>query len=401
MFNINIISLFVPSNTSKIAVGVSGGADSMFLACILNEWCNKNSVNLIAYIVDHKIRPESTLEAEMVKTRLQNFGIESVILSIDNFDKKSNIQHEARLIRFKLFYNQAQVDGISNLFLAHTQNDQAETVLMRIIRGSSIKGIAGIRSISYYKSLKLIRPLLNTTRQYVERYLSHKGWVWVNDPSNSNIKYDRVKVRKLLANHNELFGDDRIYQRLNLISVNALSAYSYIKSRVNLIWKKKVQVTEFNVLVIDNSIYKLHQEIIYGIIQKALYYFNKQRPIRQKSILNLIIRLKSRINSNSTLNKCIIRKKLDKTYIFFEYTENKLNSNSNFRISNILANYKIKIDQTALSIRFIGKKGWQMLKKDQFKKSCFIPIEAMYCLIGIYKDNKLIAIPQLNLKFDV
>ena len=181
----------------KIAVAVSGGADSMCLALLASE-----VTDVIALIVDHGLRAESTSEAEGVQQQLRSLGIKAEILSWGLDEKPvSNIQAEAREARYRLMTDWCRERHVSYLFVAHHQDDQAETILLRMARGSGLAGLAGMpakRDLA--QGLTLVRPLLGVPKARIIKTLQQRNIAWVDDPSNESEKFDRVKARKFLVN---------------------------------------------------------------------------------------------------------------------------------------------------------------------------------------------------------
>ncbi len=180
--NINDLFAELPP---KIAVAVSGGADSVALVHHLNESFGKSGVEVIALVVDHKLRPESSDEAKLVAQRLRKHGIKAEILSVITKISK-NLQENARKARYKLLINFCKRHDIENLFVAHTSNDQAENLMIRIIRGTGVDGLAAMKQLQVKRGVRIIRPMLAVKRAQVEEFLSSRGLEWVNDPSNEN-----------------------------------------------------------------------------------------------------------------------------------------------------------------------------------------------------------------------
>ncbi|MCF8475127.1 MAG: tRNA lysidine(34) synthetase TilS [Emcibacter sp.] len=192
-------------NDDRVAVAVSGGADSLALAILLGEWCRGQGISLTALTVDHGLRPEAAIEAEQVGTWLKKYDIPHFILKWEGEKPHSNIQDEARLARYTLMGNWCARHKIRKLFLAHHQGDQAETFLIRLFRGSGVNGLSAMKSISDFPvsldtgaTVMLVRPLLNVTKERLEATLLDHKQNWIEDPSNQNESYTRIKVRNLL-----------------------------------------------------------------------------------------------------------------------------------------------------------------------------------------------------------
>ncbi len=198
---VNSLSYF--PKQANIAVAVSGGADSLCLAILLKEYCILNNYSLTALIVDHKLREESTKEANYVVSILKKQDINSVILTREEIPLFTKTQEIARQDRYNLLSNYCKKNYISHLFIAHHFNDQIETIVMREEKGQNLIGGAGISAKVVLKDVILLRPFLNYTKQQIINTLLKYTKEWVEDPSNNNNKYHRVRVRNFLK-ENEL-----------------------------------------------------------------------------------------------------------------------------------------------------------------------------------------------------
>ncbi len=228
-----------------IALAVSGGADSMCLAALMKSWAELQLktgsncvVKLYCLIVDHQLRSDSTSEAEYVHNLLSSLGFNSKILTwSEKNDIDSNLQHHARNARYKLISQFCSENNIKFLCTAHNYDDQAETVLMRIIRGSGIDGVSGIPEYGIIdKKLRLLRPLLMIRRKEIESLLKEINWSWVEDPTNSSDKYHRNRIRKFLRNC-ESYGlpdYELLSQRLVLLSKNTTRAKNFLEDQTKI-----------------------------------------------------------------------------------------------------------------------------------------------------------------------
>jgi len=194
--NVSLERMQIPASAC-VAVAVSGGADSLSLAVLLHE-----IRPIVALIVDHGLRENSANEAQETSEKLTSLGIENDILVWHHEElPNANIQAAAREARYALMRDWCKERGINFLCTAHHIDDQAETVLLRLARGSGVYGLAGMaEKRDLGKGIELARPVLNVSKQRLVAVLYERGIAWVEDPSNSNIAFDRVKVRNLLEN---------------------------------------------------------------------------------------------------------------------------------------------------------------------------------------------------------
>lgn len=186
----------------KVLVAVSGGADSMALTFLLDEFCRKNNIKLMATTVDHGMREGSDVEAIAVGKILLENRISHKILSVkDQFS--SNIEANLRNARYDLLYKFAKENGIKHVFNAHHKDDLAENFLIRLFRGSQLDGVYPMREIFDFKDVKVCRPLLNCTKQDLLNYLKEKNIDWFEDESNKDERFLRNKIRSFLASFDE------------------------------------------------------------------------------------------------------------------------------------------------------------------------------------------------------
>jgi len=189
----------------RVLVGVSGGPDSTALLHALKQLASRLHIELVAATVDHGLRQESASEAALVAERCRALGVVCEILVVDvKAARHAHVswQEAARNVRLSALQETAARLGCARVALGHTADDQAETVLFRIVRGTGIGGLAGI---PYQRGI-FIRPLLDVRRKGIVAFLAKRRVVFIEDPSNANRHYARVRIRlellPLLAREN-------------------------------------------------------------------------------------------------------------------------------------------------------------------------------------------------------
>jgi tRNA(Ile)-lysidine synthase len=190
---------------ASLGLAVSGGGDSMALLHLAQGWLNAQQsqgalleVSLHAVTVDHGLRAEAAAEAAMVAQVCAGLGVSHDILRWD-WDGQGNLQDAARRARYRLMADWARARGVDAIALGHTRDDQAETFLMRLVRGSGVDGLAAMRSDWQAEGTRWLRPLLSATRADLRACLTTRGVTWVEDPSNDDPRFDRVKARRAMA----------------------------------------------------------------------------------------------------------------------------------------------------------------------------------------------------------
>ena len=195
-----LIGAFAPFEPApRLAIAVSGGADSLALTLLAQAWAAVQGGAVTALTVDHGLRPEATAEASQVGTWLSARGIEHRILAWRGPLPSHGIQAAARKARFRLLEEWCADAGVLHLLLAHHQDDQAETLLLRLMRGSGSDGLAGMSADVERAQCRVLRPLLPVPRARLVATLHRLGQSWIEDPSNRDHRYARARLRQGLT----------------------------------------------------------------------------------------------------------------------------------------------------------------------------------------------------------
>jgi tRNA(Ile)-lysidine synthase len=184
----------------RVAVAVSGGSDSMALLRLVADWRGRAQglEQIVALTVDHGLRVESKTEALQVARWCAPLGVPHYILQWQGEKPETGLQAKARTARYDLMAQWCRHEDFSVLMTGHTADDQAETVLMRQARTDSDRSIAGIWPENEWLGVKLLRPLLKQRREVLRDYLHGIRQEWIDDPSNENDNFERVRVRQSL-----------------------------------------------------------------------------------------------------------------------------------------------------------------------------------------------------------
>ncbi|PWC37387.1 cell cycle protein [Azospirillum sp. TSO35-2] len=178
-----------------VAVALSGGGDSLALALLLRQWVAACGGTLRTLTVDHGLRAESAAEAAAVGDAMTRLGVPHRILRWDGVKPAGGLQAAARAARHRLLADACAEAGILHLALAHHSDDQAETVLLRLARGSGTDGLAGMAAVRADGPVRLIRPLLGFPKERLLATCRAHGVPWVEDPSNHNPRFARARLR--------------------------------------------------------------------------------------------------------------------------------------------------------------------------------------------------------------
>ncbi len=314
-------NIYKSVKNEKFAIAVSGGSDSMCLAFFSAKYASIHKNKMHTLIVDHKLRKESTNEANKVKKLLKQTNIESKILYWKGKIPRSNVQLNARNIRYSLLSDYCFKKNIRNLIVAHHLDDQIENFFIRLIRGSGLSGLASMSEITNYNdNLKILRPFLQYKKEdlkYVTKIIFKN---FINDPSNKNQKFLRIRIRKYRKDlEREGLDTKKIIKTVNnLLSAN--KALNFYKQKA--LHKHSYFLSKSKCLVNNNIFLEEPQEIIFKCFCDILSLVSKTYyPPRSKKIINLIERVRKNRYHKSTLGGCIIEKK--EGFIEFVKEQNK------------------------------------------------------------------------------
>jgi tRNA(Ile)-lysidine synthase len=183
----------------RVILAVSGGPDSTALMILAKRWrdTRPRGAELVAATIDHRLRPESAAEAAAVAKLARSLGIGHHTLVWAGKKPKSGLQAAARTARYRLLVDLAKRLGADAIATAHTRDDQAETMLLRLAHGSGVSGLAGIRRVGERGGIAILRPLLDLPKARLVATLKKASVAYVEDPSNLDPRFARVRMRQL------------------------------------------------------------------------------------------------------------------------------------------------------------------------------------------------------------
>ena len=301
--------IFKRIKKENFALAVSGGSDSLCLAYLSKIYSSEFKNKMHVLIVDHKLRKESYKEALKVKRILNEKGIKNQILNWKGKIPRSNIQKNARNMRYSLISNYCLNKNIKYLITAHHVDDQIENFFIRLLRGSGLTGLSSMpESVNYNSNLEIVRPLLSFKKMDLKYVTINFFRTYIQDPSNKDEKFLRVRIRKYRKNmEKEGLDTGKIIKTVN----NLLSANKALNFYKNKALYKHVSFLTKNKCLINKRIFSEEaKEIIFKSFSDILslvsgtYY-----PPRSSKIINLINSIKKTKFSKSTLGGCVIEKK--------------------------------------------------------------------------------------------
>ena len=289
-------------------VAISGGPDSLALAFLAKHYSNINSAKFNYALVDHKLRKESSLEAKKVVQILKKIDIKCKILIWRGKKPNSNVQKIARNNRYYLLTKECKRLKIKTILLGHQKNDLHENFFLRMSRGSGLKGLVSLGKYSEFSNINLLRPLINLSKDDLEKLAFTVFNTFIKDPSNNNNDFSRVRIRKILKQFKKEGLETKKLDLTikNLKSANDALNYSTKKNiDENATYFKKKQSYFLNKFFFLNS-----EEVILRSISTILKDLSgRYYPPRGKKIKRLILLMNSKNKTKkTTLGGCVIEK---------------------------------------------------------------------------------------------
>ena len=302
-------------NNNNLVVGLSGGPDSIFLLFYIKYLKEHFGFlgSVYPIIVDHGLRIESNKEALKTKKIAAKLGFVSQIIKIKDKYTSGNLQNWARIRRRDILYNVAQKNS-ADIVLGHQYDDKIETIYMRLMKSSGFDGLIGIKEVTKWKEIKVLRPLLKIKKKEILNFLTRKKIPYVTDKSNFDYKFERVKSRKVLKllKENEFCNIEKKLDKLSIISKRLTKSLNKFEN----IWRKdnvkfyahgsiSIDLENFFLLFKKNDIFSSYQ------LGKLIKNVGGNDFLPKK--LNLIEKLKDTFNgkiNKFTINNVVIFKTL-------------------------------------------------------------------------------------------
>ena len=388
-----------------VAVGVSGGSDSLCLAMLLKAWARDVDGTVIGLIVDHRLRPESASEAAQVRGWLANHGVEACTLVWQSEPVKGGQQARARTARYNLLIDWCRTAHVLHLALGHHRDDQAETLLMRKERSSGKYGLAAMPAIREQGSVRLIRPFLGISASRLQATLRGMDQAWVCDPSNHNPKYTRSRIRKSLLSE----ATDLQTRRLSRSARMYAKARSEIEQKVSRLLARSTQIHSEGYGVVDiEKIMSQPQELAFRALSNIIWSLGGGLYAPgETSIARLVDRLKQqRVLPGYTLGGCFLRSLRDRLFVCREpiAAGTSLDIRRGVKVlwdSRFLVELKGEPTDATIEykVRALSKDGWQIYRNHISSKKAshfVIPFFAAYALPSLWSLDGLVSVPHLD-----
>ena len=301
-------------NKKKFIVAVSGGPDSLALSFLAKIYSIIKSIDIKYFIVDHRLRKNSKLEAKNVQKKLKNFSIKLNILTWEGEKPRKNIQSIAREKRYKLLTDEAKKFKIKNILLGHHLDDLFENFFIRILRGSGLKGLISLDKEAHLNQVNLIRPLIEIDKKdliYISNYIFGS---YVKDPSNEDDKFKRVKIRNFLKQLSlEGFDRKKFFLTIKNLKFANENIDFYIKKNLE---DNLTTLTQKNNIILKENFFSQSNEVVFRSLSEVIKIVGKKHyAVRGKKIEKVIDLIRTKSSFKVTLGGCII-KKVNETVIF-------------------------------------------------------------------------------------
>lgn len=269
----------------KIVLGVSGGPDSVCMLMVLNKLKEKLGFDIVVGHVNHGLRENAKLDEKYVLELTQKLGIKCFVChaNIEEEAKKQKrgIEETGRIIRYNFFEEILKQENANKIAIAHNSNDNVETIIMNIIRGSGLSGLKGIEAISG----KYIRPLIETSRTDIEKYCEDKKLNPRHDESNDDNIYTRNKVRNIVIPYIKRELNPNIIETINRLSSITKDDLNYLELQTEASYNNMLLEENFS----KENVYNNEKEA--KIILDLKKFNNENKAIEKRVILHAINKL--------------------------------------------------------------------------------------------------------------
>lgn len=299
-----------------LGVALSGGGDSVALMVLVAEWARPRGVRLRAVTVDHGLRPGSAEEADGCARLCARLGVAHDLRRWRDWDGQGNLQDAARRARMGLIADWAEEHGLGAVCLGHTRDDQAETMLMRLARGSGVDGLSGMAVVRAAQGVNWARPLLSVPRAALRALLVARGLSWVEDPSNDDHRFARVRARAALAELHQL---GITAQGLAETAARMASARAALSACAAEAAKRLCRVEAGDVVIDFEAMAALAQETRERLLAQALRWVGARDYPPRRAALRRAFAMLEGVGCSTTLHGCVLSREGDALRITREW----------------------------------------------------------------------------------
>ena len=378
-----------------IGVAVSGGGDSVALLALSSYWARTNGRIIEIATVDHGLRKNSSVECDEVKKIATDHNLRhSTIRWLEK--PKGNLQNAARNARHRLLSDWATVNNLSSVLLGHTLDDNAETIMLRLIRGSGVDGLSGISQTKQIGNLVLFRPLLNFPREHLRKYLRVMKLNWIEDPSNFDERFDRVKVRNLLS---QLKATGLTKSKL-IVTANHMSrAKDELNRQVRIFSKRCIEQKRWgNIEIIHDIFLEASSEIQLRLLSGALRWMSGKvyRP-RFSDLERLLSAInEQKLNGGRSLMGTLIKEVGGRVILSREFSAIQrpiIVEKPNFIWDG---RWRIEVEREVLERTEVGALGTKGLTAVKNFRNFDVPRRELIGSVALFENGVLICLPIIS-----
>ncbi len=383
-------------NHDRIALAVSGGRDSMALMYLVYRWKAHLALNIEIEVltVNHNLRKAAEDECGFVQKIAKNYGFKHKVLIWEHEHVETSIQEKARKARYQLMLDYVREENIDTILTAHTSDDNIETFIMRLAKGSGLNGLKSINEIRHEDRIQIQRPLLSLSRSLTTEILRSTGNEWVDDPTNDDERFERVKIRNnisLLSSFN--ISSDNLTKTIQRLA----RAHESISFFTNLVSEELVELSELGHANVNFDKLRYYpKEIILRVFAKALTDVNGGNV--SLSSLEAVFAELIKTERSKTLNGCQIIPQKNKYVIVREnrgISPVEIKINERISWDGRFDVYLKSCDKTNIVIDQIGNADdlRKMIDGTAFQS---VPNYVLRTLPGGFIKDKLVLLPNIH-----
>jgi len=393
---------------SHVALGVSGGGDSLGLLVLAAKASQlKNAPKFSILTVDHGLRPEARLEAKRVAAACKEFGLKHVTLKAKEKLSARDIQQQARVLRYALMAAWCAAHKAGALVLAHHQDDQAETILMRLARGSGVNGLSGMAEKQVLATqagdLVLLRPFLKWRGAELKQLARKAGLLAAEDPSNFDRQYERVRWRQALP---ELAEAGLSVEALSSLADTMREVRTSLDSQLMTWLETHATWHDYGVLCLSSDAYKGFDEPARTRLVAAFvrYFGAHAHPLKRAQIEAFAARPLLAASGGATLGGAQMRWRRDRVFIGRELAACPTRLAIGAKAMLWDNRMSIKTREKGLFVAPLGQAGMQALRDASARKGWTgsfdrsLPACYIAALPAFFKGNRMVACPSIEPK---
>ena len=380
----NLDAAFASGLPKHIGIAVSGGGDSMALLHLTRAWALARGVTLSAITIDHNLRESSSEEAAHVAQWCADLCVAHTTRVWRDWDRNGNLQDAARQARYRMINDWR--GEIEYILIGHTLDDQAETLLLRLKRGSGVDGMTGMKHVTLHPSgMTLIRPLLNIKRHDLRDYLAACEQPWFDDPSNDNAAFDRIAMRQLLP---QLTSAGISLDRFALMATHMQRAQDALNHTAGDVFQTIGRQQGTDLIFDQAGFFAAHSETQNRLLSAGLCWIsgNAYRP-RFEALQRALSEVQD--GKTSSLHGCLIYAHQNTLRITREYAATQDSADQTLWDGRWQG-----VDLSAQhNVQALGEHGAAQLESDLRKN---VPFRSLHVQPAVFLDDQLIYAPTLD-----